>query len=581
MSGKQPSKGGKHKLTGEAGPDWIGVDVEDLSARLCFNPKDAYIWLEDERMLLLHLEAFVVLRQEVIERLGMTEARRVFARIGATAGARDASIARKASPHSGALEAFKTGPRLHAIEGICASEEIRLEVDQDSGLLSGEWIWRNSAEADAHLRAVGPSSEPVCWTMLGYASAYSSAFMGHPIEFREVECRAMGAPHCRTIAKPAALWEADEEHSRSLGLELVQCSNDCVKLSHNAPGGHASLEEWNDDEAEALAGKLTIVKRLVRLNEPVLLLGEHGVGKRRLACALHRLGHRSAGPLQVINCARSEEADLEIELFGRERSGEQPARPGKIERLKGGTLVLEDVEAVSPRLQARLLQLLAEGTVERIGGGQPRPCDVRIIACATARLQQAVGEGLFRTDLYYRLSMFAVPLPPLRERRGELPRLIRHFTEHFVRRYDRKILGLSREAMGYFLAHDYPGNVVELEAMLGRAVIMAPEGGVIQISHLISAADPGAPTFFRVSEDGSLVHPGSSGSPIDLDTQTRQMIRGKFNIESFEAELVKRAVTQAQGNLSKAARLLGITRAQLAYRYARVKSEMGTSDSTL
>jgi len=551
--------------------EWFGVDVEDLSARLRFNPHDAHIWLENERMLLLHVEAFAVMRQELIERLGIDAARQVFGHIGATAGARDAAIARKASPRAGALEAFKTGPRLHAIEGMCAPEEISLDVDATAGMLSGEWIWRNSAEAEAHLRAIGPSSEPVCWTMLGYASAYSSAFMGHPIVFREVECRAMGAPHCRTIAKPAALWEADAEHGRSLGFKLTPDTPPGAKPAHDHGTNKDRDEDWSDREADLLAGKLGIVRRLAGLDEPVLLLGEHGVGKRRLARAIHRLGQRSAGPFLAISCARSEAADLEIDLFGREKSGDQPARPGRIERLKGGTLVLEDIETLSHRLQARLLHLLAEGMVERSGGGQPRSADVRIIACATHDLQRAVREGSFRTDLYYRLGMLPIPLPPLRERREELPRLIRHFTDHFATRHARRIQGMSIEAMDYLLSHDYPGNIVELEAMLGRAVIMAPDDGVIQISHLLSAADPSPPSFFRLSEGGALVHPEAPDPLLDLDAQARHMIRGNFSIEAFEAELVRRAVIQARGNLSQAARLLGITRAQLAYRYARIK----------
>ncbi|MFO1260753.1 MAG: sigma 54-interacting transcriptional regulator [Sphingomonadaceae bacterium] len=573
MSGKSAVARKKHDIDGDALPEWFGVDVEDLSARLRFNPKDAHIWLGDERMMLMHVDAFAVVRQEIIDGLGLDEARRIFTRIGATAGARDAEIARKASPHAGPLEAFKAGPRLHAIEGVCAPDELKLQVDTDAGLLNGEWIWRNSAEAEAHVRAMGPSAEPICWMMLGYASAYSSAFMGHGIVFREVECRAMGAPHCRTIGKPAALWEEQEEHGRALGMDLAHCSDDYAKAVSEHRPDDTALDEWNDQEAEALVGRLTIVKRLMRLDEPVLLLGEHGVGKRRLALALHRLSHRRDGPLLVINCARNDPVDMELELFGREREGETPARPGKIERLKGGTIVLEDVEALSPRLQARFLQLLSEGTVERSGGGAPRLSDVRVIACATERLQQAVKDHGFRTDLFYRLSMFPVPLPPLRERRDELPRLIRHFTEHFARRYDRKILGLSREAMDYLLAHDYPGNIVELEAMLGRAVIMATEGKIIHISHLLSAADPNPPSFFHIAEDGSLVHPKGPDALLDLDAQTQLMIRGRFNIETFEAELVKRAVTQAQGNLSRAARLLGITRAQLAYRYARTKGD--------
>lgn len=560
---------GKPAAPPGAPAEWFGVDVEDLSARLSFNPRDGHIWLEGERMMLLHVAAFAVLRQELVERLGIEDARCVFTRLGASAGARDAAIARVARPHAGPLEAFKAGPRLHAIEGICVPDEIRLEVDAEACVLSGEWIWRNSAEAEAHLQAMGPSGEPVCWTMIGYATAYSSTFMKHPIVFREVECRAMGAPHCRTVAKPAALWEADEEESRALGLALAEDGDGALVWDSEGE----ALDEWRDAEAEALAGRLTLLRRVVRLDEPVLLLGERGVGKLRLARALHRMGPRAGQPLYLVNCVRSEAEDLELELFGREKTATDPARPGRIERLKGGTLVLEDVEALSPRLQARLLQLLSDHSMERIGGGQARPADVRVIACATADLQRAVSDGTFRTDLYYRLSAFAVPLPPLRERRDELPRLIRHFAGHFAKRYDRAIQGLSREAMGYLLAHDYPGNVVELEAMLGRAVVMAGDDGVIQLSHLLSAADPSPPSFFRVSSEGALVHPVVGDPLLDIEAQTRQMIRGNFSIEAFETELVKRAVTQAGGNLAKAARLLGMTRAQLAYRHARIAGD--------
>lgn len=539
------------------------VDVAHLSARLHFNPADAHIWLDDKRMMLLHRDAFAVLRQELIERLG-EEARLVLARIGATAGTLDAAIAKRASPHAGPLEAFKTGPRLHAIEGVCAPEEIRLEVDAGSRLLMGEWLWRNSIEAEAHVQALGPSSEPVCWTMLGYASAYSSTFMGQPIVYREVECRAMGAPHCRTIAKPAALWDEEGAGASALGLDLT-APQPCGDAAHG--------QEWLDAEAEAIAGQMTIVKRAARLDEAVLILGEEGVGKARLGRAIHRLSHRASRPLLTVNCLRFDDADLELDLFGRERTGDIPARPGRIERIKGGTLLLEEIHASSPRFQARLLEMLTEGTVERAGGGAPRACDVRVIACATDDLARAVHGGRFRRDLYYRLSLCPVTVPPLRERRGELPGLIRHFAQYHTARYGKKLAGLSLEAMSYLLGYDFPGNgnIVELETMLGRAVISAPEGGSIRIAHLLSNADLNPPAFFRISQSGGLFQPGCAAAPVDLATQAEAMIRGNFNLEAFEEELIRRAVMQAGGNLSKAARLLGITRAQMAYRFSRIK----------
>ena len=169
-------------------------DVTDLSARVRFNPADGQVWLDNQRMLLIHLSSMASLRKELVDSLGVEVARGLLNRMGYNSGARDAEIARRIRPDQGWLDAFLVGPQLHALEGIVSVEPVRLEADVASGHFYGEFIWRNSAEVDCHLAVFGLAAEPVCWMQIGYASGYTSGFMGRPILYREVECRGAGHP---------------------------------------------------------------------------------------------------------------------------------------------------------------------------------------------------------------------------------------------------------------------------------------------------------------------------------------------------------------------------------------------------
>lgn len=557
------------------GPDWFGVDVEQLSARLRFNPDDGHVWLESERMVLLHLAAFSSLRRDLIEQCGQDVARKLLYRMGQVSGMHDAAIARRAMPHAGFIEAFKAGPRLHAIEGMVVPEVVRLEHDPETGFHLGEWVWRNSAEADAHIAAFGLSSEPVCWTLNGYASAFSSAFIGQPTIYREVQCRAMGAPHCRIVGKPAALWDDAELDSNALGLDLTTAHDGWLgeRISgKQSPSTVEGPEDWLIGDSPVFRAMIGTARRIAATDAPVLVLGEPGVGKKAIGRALHRFSRRHARPLMVVNCARASSDDLALDLFGHERTATEPVRPGRLERLNGGTLLLEDVQAIGPRLQAGLMQLLVDRQVERQGGGQPRALDVRVIACANSELGDAVRAGRFRQDLYYKLSVCPVAVPPLRERRADLPMLIRYFVERHAARYGKPLGGLTMDAVSYLLNHEFPGNIAELDAMMERAVILTPANGMIRTNHLLSIADLHQPSFFRLSEGGALVHGDEGGGGVtDVMAQTEKLLRGGFSLEDFEADLIRRAVAQANGNLAQAARMLGLTRPQLAYRFARLE----------
>ena len=524
-------------------------------------------------MVLIHQAALAVLRQESIDVLGMETARGVLTRFGHTSGATDAALARRAKPDADPNETFQAGPRLHAIEGVAASDPIGFVVEPKTGYHVGEWIWRNSVEAEAHLASLGLAAEPVCWMAIGYASAYTSAFMGRPILYREVECRATGAPHCRIVGKPAEEWAAEVRDDLHHGFDLDGSARDTLSEWANVIGEGSSSSWIGDRLVGASPGFVSVthmIGRVARTDAPLLLVGEPGVGKKSFARVIHKLSGRAAKPLVSFNCAALSGEQLDAELFGFEKGAVAAAvasRSGRIERANGSTLFLEDVHCLDLRAQTKLLHALQNGEIERVGGTQPRSVNLRLIAATNDRLVDAVRNGGFREDLYYRLAMFPITVPPLRERRTDLPLLIRHFIDMHARRHGRTISGLSDAAVGYLLSYDFPGNIAELESMIERAVILASENGVLDVTTLAASIDA-KPHFLGLSERGLLIPLGGS-DPRHDDGALDRLLASDFDLESFERQLIDRAVAQADGNLSRAAKQLGLTRAQLAYRYRR------------
>jgi two-component system, NtrC family, response regulator HydG len=350
--------------------------------------------------------------------------------------------------------------------------------------------------------------------------------------------------------------------------------DDGDSLSGNFMPDRAGVERAGQDlmagASAAFSSVMLLLKRYAATDAPILILGEPGVGKKSAGRAVHKLSRRSGKRLSILNCGAYDEDALDAELFGRERSLAEPARPGLVEKSSGGTLVLEDVQAMPPRCQAKLLQLMLTGEFIRRGETQPRTSNVRIVACGNDQLMEATRAGRFRQDLYFRLAVCPVLVPPLRERRGDVPVLIRHFLEIFVARYAKPLAGVSMDAVGFLLTHELPGNVAELESLIERAVILATEGEAIQLTHLQSPADLHSPSFYRVSQSGQLERFGSEAPPAaDIES----ILRGTKTLEEVETELITKAVAQCDGNLSQAAKLLGITRPQLAYRYRKIVGE--------
>ncbi len=274
-----------------------------------------------------------------------------------------------------------------------------------------------------------------------------------------------------------------------------------------------------------------------RSNSTILVLGESGTGKEVIARTIHAESPRAQGPFVAVSCAALTETLLESELFGHEKgafTGAVARRKGKLEAAHGGTLFLDEVGDISPKLQLDLLRVLEERRFHRVGGNELIEVDVRVIAATNRNLEKAVADGSFREDLYYRLNVIRVTLPPLRERKEDIPLLVEHFLERLEVELKRHIR-VSPEAMAALLAHAWPGNVRELRNVLER-------GAVVAQGELVKPADLGL-------EPAPAREGGATSGPCTLEDMERRHIAEVLGYSS--------------GNISQAARLLGIDRVTL------------------
>lgn len=584
----------KHPEVSVVTPNAIAVDavrypdIADLMSRLHFAPGEGRIWLDDQRMLLIHTSAMGVLRRELIESLGIDRARGLLTRMGYHSGAHDAALARKVRPSASFMEMFVVGPQLHMLEGIVAVEPVRLEMDIERGAYYGEFIWRGSSEDEEHVRIYGIGAEPVCWMQIGYASGYTSVFMGRPILFREVDCRALGQPHCRIIGKPVEEWgEEGKSDLRFLTAEsFTKGLSASIAVSHADPRKPPTAFD-DDDMVGASTGFNAVchmVKRVAPSNASVLFLGESGVGKEIFARTLHRVSNRSNGPFVAINCAAIPEALVESELFGVEKgafTGALQSRQGRFERAEGGTLFLDEIGILSITAQGKLLRVLQESEIERVGDTQVRKVDVRVVAATNLDLRDEVKAGRFREDLFFRLNVFPIRVPSLRERPEDIPVLMNHFLRKFAQRHGRNVTGFTGRLIDAMLSYDWPGNIRELENMIERGVILGPENGAIDIGHVFTSGEKFESKMFGVRGDGVLGEStydtgvGNEGLTEEINRVTKKLtsflsgdtgVAEPTSLDEIETLLLKQAVHKTEGNLSAAARMLGITRPQLVYR---------------
>lgn len=569
---------------------------DDLRARLVFSSSDGRIRLGDQRMLLIHAKALGNLRREMVETLGLEVARGFITRMGYYAGAQDARMARSLRTGASLQEMFLAGPQMHCLEGVGLSQLVRLDFDVASGRHYGEFVWTSPVEDEEHLRHFAIGTEPACWMQIGYASGYATEFMGLPVLYREVECQAMGQPWCRIVGKPIAEWGSDAcEDLRHLAYHPLEASAGAVAVppALRCPAAPAASEAGESvGISPGFNAAMHMVHKVAPTQATVLFLGESGVGKEVFARTLHRLSTRREAPFVALNCAAIPDNLIESELFGVERgafTGVQQSRPGRFERAEGGTLFLDEVGTLTAEAQSKLLRVIQEREVERLGDTRTRKVDVRLVAATNLDLRDAVARGTFREDLYFRLNVFPIRILPLRERREDIPLLMAHFLVMFNQRHGRRLSGFTQHAVDAMLSYDWPGNVRELENVVERGVILAADDTAIDTPHLFTSGEVVHTPHFSLDAYGRLVDRRTAEAPGEADhasveRRIVQLLRGEggheggVSLDDIETLLLRRAIEQTHGNVSAAARVLGITRPQMVYRLkARGIAEAGTT----
>jgi transcriptional regulator with GAF, ATPase, and Fis domain len=319
-------------------------------------------------------------------------------------------------------------------------------------------------------------------------------------------------------------------------------------------------------ESRAWRETLTQATQVAATDTTVLLQGESGTGKEVVARYIHRASPRHDGPFIALNCAALPEQLLESELFGYERgafTGATQSKPGQIELAAGGTLFLDEVAEMSPSAQAKFLRVLQEREFQRLGSTRVRKADVRVIAATNRDLRLAMERGTFREDLFYRLHVFGIALPPLRDRTDDILPLSEAFLQDLGRAFGRPPAGISLEARDALLAYAWPGNVRELRNMLERAAILC-EGGLILAEHLAIQARPTPQTQPPPPQPLPSAMTPVPDAANQLDAP---LVNG--DLKTVERGLIERALRDARFNKSKAARTLGLTRTQLYVRMRR------------
>ncbi len=332
--------------------------------------------------------------------------------------------------------------------------------------------------------------------------------------------------------------------------------------------------------AEGMQEVFKTIGQLANSGATVLITGESGTGKELVARAIYHHSRRSQNPFLAINCAAIPENLLESELFGHERgafTGAAGQRVGKFEQCDGGTIFLDEIGDMSPATQTKILRVLQSGTFERVGGNHSVKVDVRTIAATNKELEQAVAARAFREDLFYRLNVVRIQLPPLRERAGDIPLLVTYFLHKHALGDAAKPKSASTEVLNALARHPWPGNVRELENVIQRAVVLA-KGDVLlladlpreiqDLEHKVAASSPGA-RFPEPVEAPPL--------PTDLSMIGHALFAwaredpSRKIIPAVERELIIQALTETKGNQVRAARLLGITRATLRKRVEKYR----------
>jgi DNA-binding NtrC family response regulator len=367
----------------------------------------------------------------------------------------------------------------------------------------------------------------------------------------ETAVDAMKAGASDYVLKPFTMAEMKLVIGKELDVQRVRDENRSLREALGKRYHFQNVIAHSAKMQEVLA----IVARVASTNATVLLGGESGVGKDLIARAIHQNSRRASGPFVKVNSTAIPDTLFESELFGFERgafTGALASKPGKFELADKGTLFLDEIGDVPAPIQVKLLRVLQEREFERLGGTKTLKVDVRLLAATNRDLRAALEQGTFREDLYYRLNVVPIDIPPLREHKEDIPDLVNHFLTRFARENERQIAGITPAALDVLMEYHWPGNVRQLENSIERAVALSTRP-------MIDASD--------IHLDGTAARPaavaqtGTAGAPFLPEGVT---------LEQWEDEMIREALRRSNGNKSQAARLLGLSRNALRYRLGKL-----------
>jgi DNA-binding NtrC family response regulator len=526
----------------------------DLRELLDFQPTGGVIRFAGDRALLLNTVALGLLRRELVESFGLVTARGILTRFGYAHGWRTADALRQQFEWDSEREWQLAGGRVHQLQGFLIYEPAPRTGDAPPPFAQA--VWRDSYEAQEHLAQLGPASEPACWTLAGYASGYLSRVAGRRILCFEEKCVAKGDACCLMVGRPEEDWQncptADRRFFDRMCLdEALKDVTDRLKSAEQRLAARKrQLARVKVDEAatgivarsERMERVLDEARRVARVDSTVLITGESGVGTEAIARFIHDESERAARPFVAINCAAVPEALIESELFGHVRgafTGATQDRIGLFESANGGTLLLDEVGDLPMPMQVKLLRVLQERELRRVGENRTRHVDVRVLGATHRDLAGEVAAGRFRQDLYYRLRVIEIRIPPLRERRDDILPIARKVLAETAARMKVPVNGFTPAAADQLLRCGWPGNVRELQNVVERALVLARTNR-IEVEDL--------PDEVRRSEPGTGA-PGIAPSSRTLADVERDHILG--------------VLESVGGNRTKAAALLGIGPATL------------------
>jgi DNA-binding NtrC family response regulator len=379
-------------------------------------------------------------------------------------------------------------------------------------------------------RALSLSRPPICILMTAYGT-YETG----------VEAMKLGAYDC--LSKPVNLDELEVKIKKALRGQKLEKENVELRQQLDKKYGLEHLI----GHSEPMQQVFEMIQQVAPSRATALITGPSGTGKELVAHAIHQLSPRKNGPFVAVHCAALATNLLESELFGHERgafTGAVERRQGRFESADGGTLFLDEIGEIDPQVQVKVLRVLEERTFERVGGSKTITTDVRLIAATNRDLAQMVKEGKFREDLYFRLNVVTIALPPLQERAEDIPLLATHFLAESARENNKPVRELTQEAMNALLAYSWPGNVRELRNYIERAVVLS-KGDKITLREL--------PQTVRDEATAA----GEGGLP------AARIVKSDITIEEAEKQMIIRALKETNGNRTEAAKRLGISRRTL------------------